>query len=58
MGKIDKTIPDITTYQNHSKQVMKVRLSYYGANMCEMAEMFLTIDWTSKSAIIKKEHAC
>jgi len=47
MGKIDKTIPDITTYQNHSKQVMKVRLSYYGTNKCELTELFLTIYRTS-----------
>jgi len=37
----------ITMYQNQSKQVMKVRLPYYGTNKCEPTELFLTINWTS-----------
>ena len=33
----------MTGYQNQSKQVMKVRLPYYGNNQCEPTELFLTI---------------
>jgi hypothetical protein len=51
--KLDKKT-GLTMYQNQSKQVMMVRLPYWGANMYEMTELFLTINWTSKSAIIKK----
>ena len=49
-GKTDNTNPVITTYryQNQSKQVMKVRLSYYGTNKGELiTELFLTIYRTS-----------
>ena len=43
-----------TMYQNHSKQGIKVRLPYYGTNKCAPTELFLTINRTSKSVIIKK----
>ena len=31
-------------YQNQSKQIMKVRLPYYGTNKCEPTELLLTIN--------------
>jgi hypothetical protein len=37
----------MTLYQNQSKQVMKVKLPYYGTNKCEPKELFLTINRTS-----------
>jgi len=40
---------------DQSKQFMNGRLSCYGANTCEMTELFLTTNWTSKSAIIQKD---
>ena len=41
-------------YQNGSKQVMKVRLPYYGTIKYEPTELFPTINRTSSSVIIKK----
>ena len=38
---------DHVQYQNQSKQVMKVRLPYCGANKCELTELFPTINRTS-----------
>ena len=37
----------IPMYQNQSKQVMMVRLAYYGTNECEPTELFLIINQTS-----------
>jgi len=37
----------MTTYQNQSKQVMKLRSPYYGINKCKPTELFLTINRTS-----------
>ena len=37
----------VIVYQNQSKKVTKVRLSYYGTNKCKPTELFLTINWTS-----------
>ena len=34
----------MTMYQNQSKQVMKIRLPYYGTNKCESTEFFLRIN--------------
>ena len=34
-------------FENQSKQVVKVRLLYYGINKCEPTEPFLTINRTS-----------
>ena len=48
----------IIMYQNQLKQVMEVRLPYYGTNKCEPTELFLTINRTLLSVIIKKELAC
>ena len=35
---------DHVLYQNQSKEVMKVRLSHYGVDTCEMTELFLAIN--------------
>jgi hypothetical protein len=45
-------------YQNQSKQVMNIRLPYHGTNKCKPTELFPTINWTSQSMTINKEHAC
>ena len=37
----------MTTYQNQLKQVMKIRLPYYGIKSCKTTELFLTINRTS-----------
>ena len=55
--KLDKNA-GMTMYQNQSTQVMKVRLPYYGTNKCEPTDPFLTINRTSQSVMINKEHAC
>jgi len=39
-------------YQNQTKQVMKVRLPYYGTSKYELPELFLTIKRTSSFVII------
>jgi hypothetical protein len=56
--KIRNQSTGMNTYQNQSKQFMKVRLSYYGTKKCETAELFLTINRTSQSVKINKGHAC
>ena len=38
---------DVIMYQDQSKQVMKVRLPYYGTNKFKLMELFLTLIWTS-----------
>ena len=43
----------MTKYRNQLKQVMKVRLPYYGTNQCKPTELFITINRTS-SVIIKE----
>ena len=58
MGKIRQKNTSMTLYHNQLQQVMKVRLPYYGINKCKMKELFQTINWSSKSMIIKKERAC
>ena len=34
-------------YQNQFKQVMNVRLLYYGTNKCKLTELFPTINQTT-----------
>ena len=46
-GTIETTNTRMTMYKHQSKQVMKVRIPYYGTNECESAEIFLTINRTS-----------